>query len=153
MAYEIRIISTLNQEEVYAAKSILSQSKIKSKLTNSRIENFIYLSSSGFQEFYLCVSLKDETKAKQILKANGFSIIEKVFVQTKSKEPDHIIIALKASILSLFTIPVLVNIFSFFHLIKVPDKKERWKHILYIGLINLVIMGFHLFLFYRFKNP
>ena len=72
MKKDIRLLTTLNEDEVYAASELLSDNKIESKVTNSKTENFIYISSSGFTEYYLLVTKEDSAKANNILTSHGF---------------------------------------------------------------------------------
>ena len=72
MKKDIRILTTFNEDEAYAARTILKESGIHCKVTNSKLENFIYISSSGFTEFYLLVTKEDSPKANNILSKHGF---------------------------------------------------------------------------------
>ena len=72
MKKDIRILTTLNEDEAYAAATLLKESGIQCKVTNSKIENFIYISSSGFTEFYLFVTKENSPKANDILSNHGF---------------------------------------------------------------------------------
>ena len=74
MKKDIRLLTSLNEDEVFAAKALLNENGIDSKVTNSKIENFIYLSSSGFTEYYLLVTKEDSLTANQILTDSGFAL-------------------------------------------------------------------------------
>lgn len=74
MKKDIRILTTLNEDEAFAAKGLLSEIGIDCKVTNSKTENFIYISSSGFTEYYLQVTKEDASKANNILINHGFVI-------------------------------------------------------------------------------
>ena len=72
MKKDIRLLTTLNEEEAYAAKGLLIENGIDCKVTNSKTENFIYISSSGFTEYYLQVTKEDSNRANDILSEHGF---------------------------------------------------------------------------------
>ena len=72
MKKDIRLLTTLNEEEAYAAKGLLIENGIDCKVANSKTENFIYISSSGFTEYYLQVTKVDSIRANEILSEHGF---------------------------------------------------------------------------------
>ena len=72
MKKDIRLLTTLNEDEAHAAWELLNEKGIDSKVTNSQTENFIYISSSGFTEYYLLVTKEDSLKANDILNNHGF---------------------------------------------------------------------------------